>query len=178
MPNYVAFLRGINVGGNKKVAMAQLRELLTEHGLTNVRTLLNSGNVVFASRKKAATLETSIEQIIADGFGISVRCLVRSEAEIRSVIKANPLADKADNGSRYLVLFLSEPLDKALLEANDPRGLAPDDVLLGDRVIYQWCPNGIMEAPGVGGFVEKNFKVSITGRNWNTVEKLAAMLDA
>jgi uncharacterized protein (DUF1697 family) len=176
MPNYVALLRGINVGGNKKVSMGQLRDLLTDDGLGDVRTLLNSGNVVFASKRKPASLQTAIEKVIADGFTMKVTCLVRSESEIRSVIKANPLTEVADNGSRYLALFLSGPLDKTRLKTNDPRELAPDEVRIGDQVIYQWCPDGIQNAPPVGTYVEKTFGVAVTGRNWNTVEKLATML--
>jgi uncharacterized protein (DUF1697 family) len=178
MPRYVALLRGINVGGSKKVAMADLRALLSGLGYTNVRTHLQSGNAVLTSPSRdPQQLAGKIENRIKDRLGMSVRCLVRTRAEFRAVIDGNPLADVATNGSRMLALFLSEAPDPGRLAANDPRELAPEQIHLGDRVIYQWCPNGILEAPAVGAFVEKRLKLTATARNWNTVVKLAELLD-
>jgi uncharacterized protein (DUF1697 family) len=75
-----------------------------------------------------------------------------------------------------MALFLSKQPDPKLLKAHDPRSLAPEEIRLGDRVIYQWCPDGVLAAPAVGGFAEKYLDVTVTGRNWNTVTKLAALL--
>ncbi len=171
-------LRGINVGGNKRIAMADLRALLCGLGYTDVATLLQSGNAVFTS---AATepqkLAGQIEDGIATELGMTVRCLVRGSDELRAVIDGNPLGGVATDGSRLMALFLSAQPDPQLLAAHDPRELAPEQVRLGDRVIYQWCPDGILAAPPVMAFVEKQLKVTVTGRNWNTVTKLAALLD-
>jgi uncharacterized protein (DUF1697 family) len=172
-------LKGINVGGKKKVPMADLRALLAKQGFTDVATLLQSGNAVFeAPRTKPEKLAAQLERAITGEFGMEVRCLIRTGDELGAVIAGNPLADVADNGSKLLVMFLSEPLDPAQLAENDPTELDPVTIRLGDRVIYQWCPNGILEAPNVAGFVEKRFKIIVTGRNWNTVTKLGALLDA
>lgn len=178
MPRYVALLRGINVGGNKKVAMADLRALLSGLGYTDVRTHLQSGNAVLTSpRRDPRQLAGAIEKGIKDRLGITVRCLVRNRDELRAVVDGNPFADVATDGSRMLALFLSERLDPKRLAANDPRELAPEQIRLGDRVIYQWCPNGVLEAPAASAFVEKRLKLTVTARNWNTVVKLAEMLD-
>ena len=80
------------------------------------------------------------------------------------------------SGSKLLVVFLSESPDPTLMAEHDPVELAPDRIRLGDRVIYQWCPDGILASPPVGGFVEKHWSVTTTGRNWNTVTKLATLL--
>jgi uncharacterized protein (DUF1697 family) len=178
MARYVALLRGINVGKNKRLAMADLRELLAGLGYTDVATHLNSGNAVFTYRAtKPEKLAVQIEKAITEMARMSVRCLVRSSDELRAVIDAHPLEAKATDGSKMMALFLSEAPDATLLAEYDPISLDPDNVRMGDRVIYQWCQNGILESPQVGGFVEKNLKVTVTRRNWNTVTKLSDLLD-
>jgi uncharacterized protein (DUF1697 family) len=178
VPRYAALLRGINVGGKKKVAMADLRHLLSQLGHTDVRTHLNSGNAVFTSAEdEPTTLAARIENSIEAELGLAVRCLVRTGAELRAVINGNPLSDVATDGSKMLALFLSHAPDPQLLAAHNPTDLAPTQVRLGDRVIYQWCPEGILAAPAVSGFAEKHLKITVTARNWNTVVKLSALLD-
>ena len=93
-----------------------------------------------------------------------------------AVIEANPFAEFATQGSKLLAMFLSASPEASRLAAHDPRELDPEGVRLGERVIYHWCPNGFLQTPNVGAFVEKNLRVAVTARNWNTVTKLAAML--
>lgn len=178
MTRYVALLRGINVGRAKQIPMADLRTLLTGLGYTDVATLLRSGNAVFTGSGSPTEVASRIEDAVETKFGMTVGCVVRDGAELTAVIAANPLPEAAAEGSRYLVHFLSAAPDRALLDANDPVRLDPEHIRLGDRVVYQWCPDGIMAAPDVGTYVVKNLGVVATGRNWNTVTKLAAMLDA
>jgi uncharacterized protein (DUF1697 family) len=179
MAKFVALLRGINVGANKRIAMADLRELLTGLGFTDVRTLLQSGNAVFTTRStRPETLARRITGAVDEELGLDVGCLVRNSDELRTVIEDNPLGDVATNGSKFMALFLSKEPDPKLLKAHDPRSLAPEEIRLGDRVIYQWCPDGVLAAPAAGGFAEKHLGVTVTGRNWNTVTKLAAMLES
>ncbi|HEX3564546.1 MAG TPA: DUF1697 domain-containing protein [Acidimicrobiales bacterium] len=179
MATFVALLRGINVGANKRIAMADLRGLLTGLGFTDVRTLLQSGNAVFTTPNTLPeTLAQRITSAIDQQLGLDVGCLVRNGDELRAVIDDNPLGDVATNGSKLMALFLSKKPDPKLLKAHDPRSLAPEEIRLGDRVIYQWCPDGVLAAPAAGGFAEKYLDVMVTGRNWNTVTKLAALLEA
>jgi uncharacterized protein (DUF1697 family) len=178
VPRYAVFLRGINVGRAKQVAMADLRATLEGLGYADVATLLRSGNVVLtAPRRSAAALEREIEGALKAELGLESTCLVRTAAELRKVVEADPFGETASNGSRYLALFLSAQPSAAALREHDPRALAPEEIRLGDRVIYQWCPDGFLEAPAVGPFVEKHLGVRASGRNWNTVTKLAALLD-
>jgi uncharacterized protein (DUF1697 family) len=175
MPAYVALIRGINVGGKKKLAMADLRELLSRQGYRDVRTHLNSGNAVFtAPGTDPAELAELIEQAMESELGLSVRCLVRSGAELRAVVAANPLAEHATEGSKLVAHFLSAAPDPTLLTAHDPCDLAPETIVFGDRVIYQWCPDGILAASPAGTFAEKYLGVTVTARNWNTVLALRA----
>jgi len=159
--------------------MADLRQLLAGLGYTEVATLLQSGNAVFTSPgAEPAELAGAIEQAISAELGLSVRCLVRTRDELHAVIAGNPLGDVATNGSRMMALFLSDAPEKKLLAAHDPTTLAPGEIRLGDRVIYQWCPDGVLAAPAASAFVEKHLKVAVTARNWNTVTKLGALLSA
>ncbi len=174
---YAALIRGINVGRNKRLAMADLRELLVSLGCTDVRTHLNSGNAVFTSAGATPVeLAARIEDALVAELGLGVRCVVRSAEEMRAVIDGHPLRDVATDGSKMLALFLSAAPDPELLALHDPIALDPTRAVLGDRVIYQWCPDGVLAAPPVSGFVEKHLKVAVTARNWNTVTKLAELL--
>jgi uncharacterized protein (DUF1697 family) len=177
VPRYVALLRGINVGRAKRVAMADLRALLGELGYTAVKTHLNSGNAVFTADDSApAEQATRIEAAIADRLGLDVRCVVLTADELRAIVDGHPFADVADNGSRMMANVLAAQPDPELLAEHDPIALDPENARLGDRVIYQWCPDGVLAAPPVGGFVEKHLSVAVTARNWNTITKLAEFL--
>ena len=137
---------------------------MTGLGFTDGRTLLQSGNAVFTTRStKPETLARRIAGAIDEQLGLDVGCLVRNGDELQAVIEDNPLGDVATNGSEFMALFLSKEPDPKLLKAHDPRSLAPEEVRLGDRVIYQWCPNGVLAAPAVGGFAEKYLDVTVTG---------------
>lgn len=178
MHTYAALLRGVNVGKARKLAMDDLRALLEDLGCADVRTYLRSGNAVLRSPlDEPAELEERIEVALRERLGLPVRCLVRTGDEMRVVVAGNTLGDVATDGARMLALFLSAAPDPALLVEHDPRELDPDTVRLGDRVIYQWCPDGFMAAPAVGTFVERRLGVAVTARNWNTVTGLAALLE-
>lgn len=174
MARHVALLRGINVGKHKRIAMADLRALLDDLGFTSVRTLLNSGNVLFTADDgdHAAAVEAAITQ----RFGLDVRCVVLSAGELNAIVEGHPFGDVADNGSRMVAHALSADPDPALLAVHDVVALDPDRAALGPRVIYQWCPAGILEAPPLMAFAEKHLGVVVTARNWNTITKLAELL--
>ena len=158
--------------------MADLRELLSGLGYGDVRTHLNSGNAVFTSRTgNPLKLAREIEKGIKDTLRLSVRCQVWSGDELRAVLAGNPFQKSATDGSKMLVLFLSEQPDPTLLEAHDPTHLAREQIRVADRAIYQWCPDGFLAAPNVGAFAEKHLKVAVTARNWNTVTRLGVLLD-
>lgn len=157
--------------------MEDLRAILGRLGHADVKTHLNSGNVVFTSRSEnPLQLAREIEQALNETLGISVRCLIRTGTELSAVIDGNPLIEVGTDGSRMLALFLSEQPDAAMLAAHDPSMLGPEEIRVGDRIVYQWCPNGILAAPNVSAFLEKHWKVAVTARNWNTVTRLSELL--
>ncbi|MEV0277074.1 DUF1697 domain-containing protein [Streptomyces sp. NPDC050610] len=176
MTTYVGLLRGINVGKHKRVPMAMLRELLTGMGCEAVRTHLNSGNAVFthpASDEERLTAE--LEQAIAGELGFAVPCVVRAGGDLRRVIDENPFDVTALDPSRFLVTFLSGPLDAARLEGIDPAAYAPEEFAAGKREVYCHFPDGVHKAKLAPLLNDQRLGVTATARNWNTVLKLAEL---
>lgn len=173
---HVALVRGINVGKAKRVAMADLRALVEQLGYSEARTLLNSGNVVFdAGRAAAGTVAARIEKGMAATLGVSARVTVLTGADFAAVVEENPLGSVADNPSRLLVAFLSEPKDRVRLEPLTRRSWKPELLGLGSRAAYVWCPAGMIESP-LTEAVGRVLGEATTTRNWATVTKIRALL--
>ena len=174
MTGYALLLRGVNLGGSTALAMADFRDVLTGLGFTDVTTVLRSGNAVFSAdaRPDAATVEAAL----AERTGLRTRCLLLTEADLRAVVDGHPFREVADNGSRMQVFFLDANPDAAVRAEHDPEALDPDRLRVGDRAVYQWCPDGIAKAPNVLSVLDRKWKVLATARNWNTVTKLADLL--
>lgn len=172
--SHVALIRGINVGG-KRVAMADLRTLAIDLGYTGVRTLLNSGNLLFSTRASAATAAQRLETTMASALGVTARVMVLTRAEVAEIVAKNPLAKVATNPSRLLVTVLADPADRRRLTPLLRRRWNPDALALGRRVAYLWCPDSILESPLLAA-VSKALGDRITSRNWGTMTKLHALL--
>lgn len=171
----VALLRGINVGRAKRVAMADLRALVEALGYGDVRTLLNSGNVVFtAPRAAPADAAARIEEALARETGVSARVTVLTEAELATVVAANPLLDVAGDPSRLFVAFLAGPADRKRLQPLVAQDWAPEVLAVGARVAYLWCPEGLL-ASKLPEAVGRALGDAVTTRNWATVTKLHAL---
>jgi len=176
VPRQVALLRGINLGSNRRVSMGDLRTLLEDQGYEDVRTHLQSGNVVLSSPVSGARLERALERQLADGLGIEVEVLVRSRKQLADVVARNPLGKLAKDPSRYLVSFLrSKPPAKVEreLEAAD---VAPEQFVLEGRELYAWHPGGVQRSK-LNKLLAQKLGVTATARNWNTVTRLLALAD-
>jgi uncharacterized protein (DUF1697 family) len=169
VPRYAVLLRGINLGSTNKIAMADLKELLTDAGFADVRTHLNSGNVILTG--PSAPVKT-IEKAITQRTGLTVPCVVLTAKELRAIVDGHPFADIATNGSRMFAHVLGAEPDPAKLD--EALKLDPDNARPGPRVIYQWCPDGLLEAPPITAKIG----VPVTGRNWNTITKLDELITA
>ncbi len=176
MTAYVALLRGVNVGGNKMVPMAELRAMLIALGFADARTLLQSGNAVFRGQAQApAKLERLLEAETVTRFRLSCDYHVRTAAELREVVAANPLKVEADRDpSRFTVSFYKQPLDEGLVKAAQAAIDGPE-ILRGDgRHLYMYYPNG-QGTSKAGAIVGRILKTPGTARNWNTILKLSAL---
>jgi uncharacterized protein (DUF1697 family) len=177
MPAWVALLRGINVGGRNMVAMSDLRELLESLGFTKVRALLQSGNLVFQSdRRTSATIERLLEVETEKRLGVSVDYHVRTVEEWQSVIARNPFADEAERDPAHLlVLFLKSAPDAKNVQALQAAIRGPEIVRADGQQIYAVYPMGIGTSKLTNTLIDKKLGMRGTGRNCNTVLKLAAL---
>jgi uncharacterized protein (DUF1697 family) len=178
MANHVALLRGINVGGNKLLAMADLRALWERLGFKEVSTLLQSGNVVFRSEGKTSqAIESLLEIEIEKRFGHTVPCLVRNSAELKKGVARNPFPKEAENDpSHLLVMFLKKEVKKNDVEALRAAIKGPEVLSASGRQLYIVYPAGIGTSKLTNSLIERKLGVSGTARNWNTVLKLATLL--
>jgi uncharacterized protein (DUF1697 family) len=178
MPVQVVLLRGINVGSSRRVAMADLRDLLTGLGYENVRTLLQSGNVVLETPLAAEELARTLERQIADGLGVDPAVVVRSRDELAAVVERNPLGDVADDPKRHAVHFLSGEPDAEAVTAIEQADLAPEAGAASVRELYTWHPDGLQNSTLAKLVAKAPLGVTVTNRNWNTVTKLLALADS
>jgi uncharacterized protein (DUF1697 family) len=175
---HVALLRGINVGGHKQVAMADLRDLLAQLGLSDARTVLQSGNLVFRStgRRTPAQLEQVLEREAEQRFGVRADWLVRKADEWRMIIARNPFREEAARDSSHLVVMLLKDAPSASrLEALQAAITCPEVVRADGRHMYIVYPNGIGRSRLTNSLIEKTLRTRGTGRNWNTVLKIDAL---
>jgi len=179
MARLVALLRGINVGGHKKVPMARLREVLEGAGFEDVRTYVQSGNVVLSAppRRSPAKVGGEIEAAIEREFGFDVTVVMRTRDEIAALVDDDPLGDVATDPKYRIVVFLAKKLDAERLADVDPEQFAPEAFALRARELVMWAPNGQADSQIVKTLTEKRTGVTGTARNWRTVEKLLALAD-
>ena len=175
--NHVALLRGINVGTAKRVAMEDLRALMSGLGYGDVRTLLNSGNVVFSANGRNGDPSRRIGVEIEKKLGVKSRVTVLTAAELDVAVRGNSLLKVATHPSRLLVGVLASRDDRASLEPLARQRWRGERLALGERVCYLWCPDGISKSR-VLVEVGKVLGDAITSRNWGTIQKLHGLLQA
>jgi uncharacterized protein (DUF1697 family) len=173
MATYAVLLRGVNLAGQRQLAMADLRRVLESLGYTDVSTHLRSGNAIIASDDDDPDrIAATIHEALAAQVSLRSAVIVRTGKELAAVIAANPFPDHESEPAKLHVAFLSAQPAKAAFEAIDPTRFAPDEFRLGDRALYLWFPNGAgrskLTMPALA-----RMKVEVTARNWNTVLALA-----
>jgi uncharacterized protein (DUF1697 family) len=173
----IGLLRGINLGPNRRVPMAELRELMREAGFADVRTYVQSGNIVLSSEEAPEQLQTRIGELISARFGFEVPVIVRTRDELAAVVAADPLGDVVDNPKRYQVSFLSEPLADAVVERLEAAVAEPEALVIAGRVVYAWHPAGVARSKLWSALAGQELGVTATARNWTTVTTLLGMAD-
>lgn len=182
MPRYLALLRGINVGGHKKIAMADLREVAAALGHTDVATYIQSGNVVFSSTATDVTsLADALEQEVAARLGVRAAVVVVSEAELAQVIADNPFPDETNHKCLHAVFRRDEvsktDIDVVALAVRRARDSGSrDDALAIGRTLYLRTPDGLGRSELAARLSRSKVQSAGTARNWATVTKLMEML--
>lgn len=182
MARLVALLRGINLGPHNRIAMPQLRAALADAGFEDVRTLLQSGNVVLGGDAPPDQVARACEKQISVRFGLDIVVIVRTDGELAEIVRRDPFGSAASDPKRYQVTFLAHAPDRELVaELNRKIDLAtgPSErtVLLG-REIYAWHPDGLGRSKLAALLAGRSLGVPATARNWNTVTRLLEMVRA
>lgn len=177
---YAGLLRGINVGGRSLLRMDALRRVAGSLGFEEVRTFLQSGNLVFGvERRTARSLETALEAALLQETGREIRVMVRDEKQLASAIARNPFPDAAaDDPSHTLVYFLSGKPARAGLSALTAAIVGPEKVHLIGTELFVDYSGAIGTSKLTGALIERKLGVAGTARNWNTVTRLMDMLTA
>ena len=172
MNTHVVLLRGVNVGGHNKVPMADLRKLLSEKGHQEIRSYVQSGNVVLSSPAPGPEVAAGVRELLAKEFGLDIVVIVRSGSELAEVAAHNPfLRPDADPAKQLHVVFLERTPDPGGAAGLDPHRAPPDELHLRGREIYLWCPDGIGRSKVLNG-LERALGTPATVRNWRTVGEL------
>jgi len=180
MTGYIGLLRAVNLGGSTQVSMDALGRLLARRGFEDVRTVLQSGNVVFRSDESTSDrLERKLQTEVRRGLGLSTEFFVRSAAEWRTILRENPFPAEADEDPAHLVVTVLKEAPRAeswtaLRAAITGR----ERVQASGRQAYIVYPDGIGRSKLTAAFIERHLETRGTSRNWNTVRKLNQLLPA
>lgn len=176
---YIALLRGVNVGGHNRLAMADLRAVLTDLGHRDVRTYVQSGNAVFTSTDTdPGAIGAALAKRLSADLGVSPSVMVRRADELAAIVDANPFAEQARaEPTTVHVAFLSGPPDGDLVDL-DADEYAPEELVVGDRVLYLHLPEGMGRSRLATDLMRGRGSADMTVRNWRTVAKLHEMAHA
>ena len=155
--------------------MAPLRELLTDAGYGDVRSYVQSGNVVVSTRRSAERAARDCEQLIRDGFGLEIAVIARTAAQIAAVVDRDPFGDVVTEPKRYQVTFLESELDAGVAERLEQARADPELLAVEGREIYAWHPSGVARSKLWAQLAGPKLGVRATSRNWTTVTTLLGM---
>jgi len=175
MKTYIAMLRGINVSGHKIVKMEQLRDCFTNLGLRNVKTYVQSGNVVFGTGKASGLCE-KIEKCILREFGFPVPVLLKTKQELEQIVQDNPFVEKPGiDPSKLHVTFLSKLAPKTATASLEPLVTNAEQFHVSGQEIFLYCPNGYGKTKLSNTAIENKLGVAATTRNWKSVNALLSL---
>ena len=179
MKTYISILRGINVGGHKMIKMDALRQLYSDLGFENVKTHIQSGNVVFHYKQtENKILADKIEKEITKTFRFEVPVLVIDLGEMKQIVNENPfIKDSLKDISFLHITFLSDKPAKENLDKITNGQYQKDELKIIDKAIYLYCPNSYSNSKLTNSFFENKLKVTATTRNWKTTNELINIAD-
>ena len=175
----VALLRGINVGGKNRLPMKELAALFVDAGCEDVRTYIQSGNVVFRVGPAAGEdIASVISASILDHFGYQIPVITRTARAFQEIVRANPFLEAGAEADKLHVMFLAELPDSANVEALDPHRSQGDEFAVMGREIYLHCPNGVARSKLTNSYFDSRLSTTSTTRNWRTTLKLLELSTA
>lgn len=177
MTRHIALLRGINLGARNRIGMQPLRESLTAAGYADVRSHLQSGNIVLTSGAQPAELAAAMRQHLSNVFSLDVDVVVRTRDELAGIVARDPFGDLADDPKRYQVSLLATEPDPRGAEEVTAADISPERVVFSGREIYAWHPGGIQRSKLAAMLTPKRLGTVVTARNWNTITTLLSMAD-
>jgi uncharacterized protein (DUF1697 family) len=170
---YLGLLRGINVGGKNKLPMKDLAQIFTAAGCVDVKTYIQSGNVIFqAGPDAAARLPVLVTAAIAERFGYAVPLVMRTAGEIARVLRDNPFVNAGASEDELYVLFLADVPERHRVEKLDPNRSPPDAFAVRGREVYLRLVNGAGTSKLTNAYFDSKLATVSTARNWRTVNKL------
>lgn len=172
METKIAVLRGINVGGKRKLPMGDLKSMLMELGYTAVTTYIQSGNVLFKSDTDSTELEGKLEKSIKDKFNYDVPVVVRSVQELGVLINTNPFYTTNSDINKLHLTFLKEQPSAENKKLTESISSEPDKFSVTDKDTFIFCEGKYHQSKLTNNFFEKKLKVGATTRNWKTTLKL------
>lgn len=174
---YISFLRGINVSGQKKIKMLALREYLAECGFADVVTYIQSGNLALRVDADASSLESSLKACIEQHTGWDVPVVVRTKDEMKEILANIPFKGKKYLLERiYFALLHEQPSDSSLTQFNEV-AFPPEEFQVIGKTVYLYSPNGAGKSKLTNNFIERKLGVSATTRNLNTMQKMIALCE-
>ena len=176
---HVALLRGINVGGRNKLLMKALVGMFEDAGCTQVRTYIQSGNVIFkAPPALARRIPAAITEIISERVGFEIPVVTRTTAELRRIVRANPFQQAGVDEQMLHVAFLAGLPGRDRVATLDPNRSPPDEFVLREREIYLRCPQGLARSKLSNAYFDSKLATATTMRNWRTTLKLLELAGA
>jgi uncharacterized protein (DUF1697 family) len=175
---HIVLLRGINIGSRNRIAMPNLRDALENAGFDDVRTYVQSGNVVLASGEKADAVARKVKRVIANEFDLDVALVTRTRAQLAKVVGRNPLMRVAKDPKRYQVSFLDSKPSRELVRRIEDAADQKERVVVDGREIYAWHPDTIARSKLWALLAGQNLGVTATARNWTTVLKLLELAES
>jgi uncharacterized protein (DUF1697 family) len=177
VPKHIVLLRGINIGSRNRVAMPRLRDVLTDAGFGDVKTYVQSGNVVLSANGSADQVGRECERLIAEEFELEIPVVVRTRAQLAKVVERNPFAKIATDPKRYQVSFMTGKLPAAVERKLGEVAAPTERFVVSGREVYAWHPAGVARSKLWAMLAGRGLGVTATARNWTTVTSLLGLAD-
>ncbi len=175
MNTKIAILRGINVGGKRKILMNDLKLLCKKMGLKDVHTYIQSGNLIFKSEKHPTELEKELEKTIAENYGFQIPIIILKATDLQNAVAKNPFLSEVNDTKQLHLTLLKEKPKQESIDKILSYNFEPDQFKIDHKNVFLWCKGKYHQSKLSTNFFEKNLNVQATTRNWNTILKLLQM---